>query len=118
MKKRKWIFIISVTFNIAFIIGYILNYINSPNYKLGVLQKDIKVGVISNNDTTLFLLPKGITVRNVSPQGIGAIGQFENNRFEIIITTDREDVVDYKIPEKDLSPFGNYYTADSDKKYQ
>lgn len=68
--------------------------------------------LFNQTDTILFKLPKGLTVRDVSERGFGAIGQFENNRFEIVVTTAQENLVDYEKPEDELLPFGNYYSAD------
>ena len=65
-------------------------------------------------DSLLFTLPKGLTVRNASERGLNAIGQFENERFQIVITSD-EELVNYNIPPDNLAPNGNYYSADFDK---
>lgn len=111
---KKWIFKISVLFNIVFIIGYGLNWINSPSYELGRLEKDVEIGIFTS-DSTIFLIPKGLTVRNVSQRGIGAIGQFENERFEIVITSDDPSLVNYDLPKDSLQQFGNYYSADVNK---
>lgn len=108
---KKWIFRISIVLNIIFCIGWLFYSLNTPSYKLGILNEDIKAGFLGN-DSTIFIIPKGVTVRNVSPRGIEAIGQFENNRFEIIFTTDRDDLIDYSVPRKKMSEFGNYYSAD------
>ena len=110
--RQKWTFRISIALNVVFAFGLFLNYINSPSYDLGELKEDVKIGLFSKTDTTLFTLPKGLTVRNISQRGISAIGQFENNRFEIVITTERDDLVNYKTPENKLLPFGNFYSAD------
>jgi len=59
----------------------------------------------------LFKLPKGLTVADESQRGISAIGQFENNRFSIVITTN-EDMVDYEINKNSLDIFSNFYSAD------
>ena len=110
-KWRKWIFRLSITCNIVFGLGWFLNYMNSPTYKLGVLTQDVNAGFIAD-DKTIFKIPKGITVRDVSPRGIAAIGQFENNHFELVFTTDRDDLVNYTISKDSLFPYGNYYSAD------
>ena len=110
-RLRKWTFRLSIAFNIIFILGWCLNYINSPSYRLGILTKDINLGFLAN-DSIIFKMPKGITVRDVSAQGIEAIGQFENNRFEIVITSDRKDLVNYDLPKDSLFQFGNFYSAD------
>ena len=104
----------SITFNILFILGWFWNWANSPSYKLGRLEKDIKVGYFSSK-TVKFTLPKGLTVRNVSERGIAAIGQFENERFEIIITSDDPNLINYNLPKDSLDIFGNYYSADLKK---
>ncbi|RYZ97255.1 MAG: hypothetical protein EOP47_22115 [Sphingobacteriaceae bacterium] len=114
MTTKKLILIVSVLFNILFIVGYLWNYLNSPTYHLGVLTKDVKVraGLSGNNGTILFNLPKGLAVRNVSQTGLAAIGQFENNRFEIVITSD-DQLIDYKESGNKHFPFGNFYSADT-----
>lgn len=86
---------------------------NSPSNELGRLKENVKVGFL-DGDSSFIYLPKGITVRNKSERGIAAIGQFENNRFEIVITSD-EDLVDYDAPKDSLFIFGNYYSADANK---
>lgn len=110
-KSRAWILRLSITFNVIFSLGWFLNYINSPTYQLGVLTQDVNAGFLAG-DSTIYKIPKGITVRDVSPRGIEAIGQFENNRFELVFTTGREDLVNYDLPKDSLFQFGNYYSAD------
>jgi len=108
---KKWIFRISILFNVVFIIGYGLNRINTPTYDLGRLEKNVEIRVFTS-DSTIFTIPKGLTVRNVSQRGISAIGQFENERFEIVITSDDPSLVNYNLPKDSLQQFGNYYSAD------
>jgi len=102
----------SITLNILFLLGWFISWFNSPTNKLGILTQDVNAGFFAV-DSTLYKIPKGITVRDISPRGIAAIGQFENNRFEIILTTEREDLVNYNVPKDSLFPFGNYYSADN-----
>ena len=83
---------------------------NSPSEKLGILKKDVKVGLLKGDSNFIFL-PKGITVKNKSERGLAAIGQFENHRFEIIITSD-EDLVNYSVSKDSLFMFGNFYSSD------
>jgi hypothetical protein len=111
---KKWIFRISILLNIIFIIGYGLNWFNSPTYELGRLEKDVRIGVFTS-DSTIFTIPKGLTVRNISQRGISAVGQFENKRFEIVITSDDPELVNYGLPKDSLQQFGNYYSADINK---
>lgn len=113
--KKKWLFRLSIFINILFLLGWLLNWFNSPTYKLGRLEQDIEVGYFSG-DSTIFKLPKGLTVRNISENGLSAIGQFENERFEIVITSDDENLVNYNLPKDSLNATGNFYSADI-KKY-
>ncbi len=62
----------------------------------------------------MFKLSKGITVRNISQNGIAAIGQFENNKFEIVLTSE-EELVDYNIKKDSLFTFGNFYSVEKVK---
>lgn len=110
---KKWIFRISITLNFIFLIGWGLNSLNKPSYKLGRLEKDITVGYFMG-DSLLFTLPKGLTVRNASERGISAIGQFENERFQIVISSDNK-LINYDLSNNSLGPNGNYYSADFDK---
>lgn len=111
-RPRKWALRISIILNILFGLGWFLNWVNSPTYRLGILTQDVNAGFLAG-DSALYKIPKGITVRDVSPQGIAAIGQFENNRFEIVLTTDRAELVNYNVPSDSLFQFGNYYSADN-----
>jgi len=110
---KKWVFRISIFFNIIFLIGWGLSSINSPSYKLGRLEKDITIGSFMG-DSLLFTLPKGLTVRNTSERGISAIGQFENERFQIVVSSD-DEIVNYSLPDDSLGAHGNYYSADFDR---
>ena len=110
---KKAIFILSILLNILFGFNYLSDAINEPTRELGRLKKDIEIGYFSG-DSLLFKLPKGITVADESQRGISAIGQFENNRFSIVITSN-DDLVDYKINEDSLNIFSNFYSADVNK---
>ena len=110
---KKIIFWLSITFNIFFVLLYFWNKINSPSHELGILKEDIEVGNFMG-ENCLFKIPKGITVRNESECGISAIGQFENKRFSIIITADK-DLINYNVENADLNRDGNYYSADFKK---
>lgn len=110
---KKWVFRISILLNIVLLIGWGLNSLNRPSYKLGRLEKDITVGNFMG-DSLLFTLPKGLTVRNASERGLDAIGQFENERFQIVISSD-DELINYDLPIDSLGPNGNYYSADFDK---
>lgn len=107
---KKTIFWISIIINILFALGFLWNNFNSPSNELGTLKQDIEVGNFMGKET-VFTLPKGLTVKNKSERGISAIGQFENNRFSIVITSDK-DLVDYNIRNEELNQNGNYYSAE------
>lgn len=111
---KKWIFRLSVTFNVIFLLTWCFNSLNKPSYRLGRLEKDITIGSFMG-DSIVFTLPKGLTVRNASERGINAIGQFENERFQIVISSDDWDLVSYDLPIDSLASHGNYYSADFDK---
>ncbi len=108
---KKWIFRISIMFNILFLLAWAWSNINIPSYKLGRLQKNIEIGYFTK-DSVIFTLPKDLTVRDVSERGLSAVGQFENERFAIVITSDDESLVNYNLHEDSLNPFGNFYSAD------
>ena len=96
--------------NIILILGIFWNNVNSPSNELGILKEDIQVGHFMGNKT-VFTLPKGLTVQNKSERGLAAIGQFENNRFAIVITANNA-LVDYNCDKKDLNPNSNFYSAE------
>jgi hypothetical protein len=111
---KKYYLILSITLNIIFLLSILFKQLNSPSFELGRLEKDIEIGVFSSN-TPIFIIPKGITVRNRSERGIGAIGQFENERFELVITSDDPEIVNYALPKDSLQTFGNYYSSEIKK---
>lgn len=111
---KKWIFRISILCNVVFLAGYFFHLLNSPSGQLGQLTQNIEIGIFTS-DSVVCKLPKGLTVRNVSERGLGAIGQFENERFAIVITSDNPALVNYNVPLDSLQPFGNYYSAEVHK---
>jgi hypothetical protein len=106
---KKAIFWFSITLNILFLLRMVWNSINAPSEQLGILKQDIDIGHFMDNKK-IFTLPKGLTVKNQSQRGISAIGQFENNRFSIVITSEKA-LVDYNVAPKKLNPNGNFYSA-------
>ena len=112
MKKIIYIlFTISIITNVYFVGKFGLQKLNEPTYELGILNESIDVGLFGQSGT-IFKLPKGLTVENIAPRGINAIGQFENERFSIIITSDQRNLVNYDVKEDKIHPNGNYYSAD------
>lgn len=108
---KNWILGISFTVNIIFGLILLWDNMNSPSYELGRLEKDIEIGVFMT-DSTLLKLPRGLTVRNASERGLAAAGQFENERFSIVITSDDPDLVNYNLPRDSLQQYANYYSAE------
>ena len=101
--------------NVLFILLFTWNWMNSPSNELGRLEKDIEIGYFQS-DKSVFKIPKGLTVRNISQRGLGAIGQFENERFSIVITSNDANLVNYDLPKDSLEMFGNYYSAEIPQK--
>ncbi len=90
---------------------FVWNWLNSPTNELGKLEKDIEIRYFQSNNS-VFKIPKGLTVKNVSERGLGAIGQFENERFPIIITSNDASLVNYDLPKDSLDMFGEFYSAE------
>ena len=115
MKKlltiKNLILTVSIVGNL--ILGFILliQSFNEPTHRLGILTQDLTVGYFGQ-EGEIFKLPKGITVEDVAPRGIAAIGQFENNRFSIVLTSEIDSLIDYNVNTTDLAPNGNFYSAD------
>src|SRR5687768_4930729 len=59
--------------------------------KLGVLAKDIRVGVFGT-DKAVLTLPRGLVVRDASATGMD---RFEPHRFKIIVTSEDQGLVNY-----------------------
>jgi len=109
---RTIIFMASLTLNGLFLLLLLLQRMSAPTERLGVLTRDVNAGGFGSNEIS-FKLPKGLTVMDVSPQGLNAIGMFEPNRYAVVITTDEQSLVNYK-PEK-LRQFGELYSIDNRK---
>lgn len=99
---KSIIFIFSILLNLWFFLGWI----NIPSNRLGVLTKDVRVQI---DDKTYITLPKGLTVKDASPQGLNAIGQFEKYRFSIIITSDSSKLVNFNVDKNFLRYDGSLY---------
>ena len=96
--------------NVIFILLFAWNWLNSPSNELGRLEKEIEIGHFQSVNK-VFRIPKGVTVKNVSKRGSEAIGQFENERFSIVITSEDGRLVNYNTPKDSLQMFGNFYSA-------
>jgi hypothetical protein len=76
--------------------------------RLGVLTKDIRVGVFGT-DKAVLALPRGLVVRDASASGMD---RFEPHRFKITVTSEDQDLVDYSAATKAANPHGEFYSAD------
>ena len=106
---KKYLIRLSIILNIIWAFLIISDLFIFPSKGYGKLEKNIYVGIFSS-DSVVFYLPKGLTVKDVSAKGISAIDQFENNRFDIVITSDDENVVNYNLPKDSLNYWNNFYS--------
>lgn len=107
------LFILSVLLNILLGWSLLIKQFNAPEIKTGILTKDIKIGRFGGKDT-IFTLPKGLTVENATPRGFDAIDRFEPYRFSIVVSSDKDNLVDYSDKMK-RQEYGNLYSADIKK---
>lgn len=108
---KNVILALSITLNIG-LLSYMLfwdsfNWNVKPRY--GVLKEDVYGGKFHETGH-IFMLPKGLSVKDVTPRN--KIDLFEPHRFSVTISSDRE-LVDYHIetPQK----FQDLYSADRKK---
>jgi len=116
MKLKSFLVTLSVILNVCFI--FIILYLllqGTPEIRYGrygVLKNNIEIGRFGESKKILTL-PKGLIVRDASATGAD---WFEPNRFRIVITSDKENLVDYSIDQKKAeATHGEYYSADSKK---
>jgi hypothetical protein len=116
MRLKSFFVTLSVVLNVCFI--FIILYLllqGTPEIRYGrygVLKNNIEIGRFGEN-SKIFSLPKGLIVRDVSATGAD---WFEPNRFRIVITSDRDKLVDYSIDQKKAeTTHGEYYSADLKK---
>ena len=105
-RRRLWkiLFFISILFNIFTMISSL----NQPDYKLGILKRDVNIADYNDDSKVVFKLPKGMTIVDVSPRGLPSIGLFNAERFSFTIVGSSSDFTEYS----DLtnkSPFGGLY---------
>jgi hypothetical protein len=116
MKIKTVVMTCSIFLNLILIVLLTYNVLNGyPEArfgKYGRLDKNIVLGRFGEKQK-LFILPKGLLVKNVSATGMD---YFEPNRFKAIVTSDQDDLVDYTIDQKAAeSSHGEYYSADITK---
>lgn len=107
--KLRLVFTISLIFNFIFIGCYGLKLYNNPSNKIGVLKREVKV-YMGKEPQEQFIIPKGFVVRDASPRGFAAIGHFEPYHFQIIVTTEDRDLIDYNNLDKSRKK-SEYYPA-------
>jgi len=112
---KKGILIVSLLLNAVFIVALFYTFTKVldgcaeiADGRIGVLKKEIAVGFF-NTKRKLFVLPKGLIVRDASAVGMD---WFEPHRFRLVITSDSEDLVDYTVDPKKLRQDSEYYSAD------
>lgn len=96
-KNKAQIIILTLVISLVFNLVYAFEQWNRPDYKIGVLTKDvyIRIGSTETENGSCLLLPRGLVVENESPEGIPSIGQFDPERFSITVTSDSPTLVNY-----------------------
>ncbi len=113
MKLKSFLVTLSVVLNVCFI--FIILYLllqGTPEIRYGrygMLKNSVEIGRFGGS-AKILTLPKGLVVREDSATGAD---WFEPNRFRIVITSDRDNLVDYSIDQKNAeTTHGEYYSAD------
>ena len=109
MMIRLWLGI-SLLANLILGASLLLRSTSKPTYDIGVLAHDVEVHTFQE-PPLVFVLPQGLTVANLAPRGIAAADQFEPYRFSIVVSSDRNDLVNYESVVGG-SQFGHLYSAD------
>ena len=103
---------LSVLLNLVLVamLGYVLlNGCAETDGRLGVLTRDVVVGRFQGTET-LFVLPRGLVVRDASATGAD---WFEPHRFRLVVTSDKPDLVQFgAVPEPERDGVSEYYSAD------
>lgn len=102
---------VSVLINFAFVFNWVVTNLNAPYDRIGRLKESVPLAQFGEQSGVYVTLPKGLVVRDSSPNFIAAAGMFEPYRFQIEISSARE-LVDWNADTRD-HPFGEYYSADS-----
>jgi len=102
---------ISVLANVVLAAWIVLQYTSTPTERVGVLAEELTVKTFQEPSLS-FVLPKGLTVADVSPRGLAGAGQLEPFRFSIVVSSNRAALVDYETSAR-RSAFGQLYSADN-----
>lgn len=112
---KKWIFrgnfLASILANIGFILTYAVASLNELTGKVGILKEDVPLATYMTDSGVYLTLPKGLVVRDSSPNYLALAGLFEPERFIIEVTSNR-GLVDYSYQNTEKS-FGSLYSADT-----
>ncbi len=116
MKLKSIFLALSIVLNLALLAVILFLLLQGTpeikNGRYGVLKESIEIGRFGETQN-IFSLPKGLIVRDASASGMD---RFEPNRFRVVITSEREHLVDYSIDQKEAeSKHGEYYSADINK---
>jgi hypothetical protein len=116
MKLKSFLLPTSIVLNFVFVaIIVTLALQGTPeikNGRYGVLKENIEIGRFGKGKGILSF-PKGLVVRDASATGMD---WFEPNRFRIVITSERDNLIDYSINQEAAeSKNGEYYSADIKK---
>lgn len=106
---------ISIGFNIVLLVvasGVTwLGWLERGSGRIGVLSREVCAVSKDPSFPARFCLPKGLSVRDVASRGLGGIGQFEPNRYSVVISTDSEDLVSFDVPKAELNRYEDLYSV-------
>jgi len=92
-----------------------LNRLDQGSGRLGITTRDICASAKTRDVLVSFCLPKGLTVQDVSPHGIGGIGLFEPHHYSLVLTTGDPSVVAFNSTERKMNPWGELYSIEERK---
>ena len=112
--KLAWVFLaLSLLLNFVLAGGCIYLIVKGTpeinDGRYGVLKQSIEIGRFGET-ARILSLPKGLMVQDASSTGAD---WFEPHRFRIVVTSDRENLVDYSIDQNAAQAgHGELYSAD------
>jgi hypothetical protein len=89
-------YLVLLCFSLLLNFLFLLNGINNPEYKFGVLTKDIPIVLRPiEGEQVIVILPKGLTVRNETPRGVAGVSLLAPYRFSVQIADGEDNLVNY-----------------------